>query len=108
MSMPNLGYTAVDHGSFWLVKPLSLADMVPVLVDLADHPDQIATDTTDGFALRVPTHVFVRLAAYLVLVDGQVAAFSTPDAGNVETVQPETPAPKKRGRPRKNPLPEGG
>lgn len=100
--MGNLGFFAVDHGSYQLVKPLSFADLIPVLVDLADHPDQIATDTTDGFAVRVPAHVFTRFLDYLDLVDGEE---STPDAGNVESA---APVPKRRGRPRKNPLPEGG
>lgn len=101
--MADFTFYAIDHGTYWWIKPKSFPDVVNVLIDLADYPGQVATDTTAGFAVRVPPHVYQRFADYLDLLNQE--SESTPDAGNVETV---TSAPKKRGRPRKNPLPEGG
>ena len=74
--------------------PENFAETVRILVDLAEHPDHVATDTDAGFGLRIPDYLNMRYQMYLDLA-------ATPDAGNVDD-----PAPKKRGRPRKTPIEE--
>ena len=70
--------------------PASWADEVPILIDLADRKSDVATSTDNGFQIRMPDYLWDRYQDYLAL--------DTPD-----TPDAETPAPKKRGRPRKNP-----
>lgn len=105
--MADYTHIAKDKGTYMWVKPASFKDVVPVLVDLADNADQVASDTDEGFALRVPHVVYLRFLDYVALADprGQRSALpdSTPVDGNVE---PTVPVKKPRGRPRKNPLPE--
>lgn len=104
--MANYTHTAKDKGTHVWVKPVSFKDVIPVLVDLANSADQIASDTDEGFAVRVPHVVYLRFLDYVSLADpGQLGASpnSTPVDGNVELT---APVKKPRGRPRKNPLPE--
>lgn len=96
--MANYAFQASDKGDYVWLRPESFPDVVPVLVDLAGDPNKVASDTDSGFALRISHEVFQRFLTYVGLTEGLE---STPDAGNVDA-----PAPKKRGRPRKNPLPD--
>ena len=73
--------------------PASWADEVPILIDLANHADDVATATDNGFQLRLPDYLWDRYQRYLNL--------DTP-----ETDETDTPAPKKRGRPRKSTSPD--
>jgi len=75
--------------------PASWADEVPILIDLADRKSDVATSTDNGFQIRMPDYLWDRYQAYRNL-----DAF-TDIATNAEA--DDTPAPKKRGRPRKNP-----
>lgn len=78
-------------------SPHSWADEVPILMDLANNADDVATSTDNGFQLRLPDYLWDRYQTYLNL-----DAF-TDIATNAET---DTPAPKKRGRPRKSTSPD--
>jgi len=95
--MTDLTHRAVHRGSDVLVYPHVFADVAEVLFDLADHVEQVATNTDAGFALRIPTALYGRFQAYEGLEE------VTPDAGNV--TEPVN-TPKRRGRPRKIPATE--
>jgi len=102
--MANFTHYGTDKGTHVLIRPVVFADVVKVLIDLADRPDDVATDTDAGFAVRVPHIVYERFLDYVVLAEEDTVQASTPDAGNVDDAA-VVPAPRKRGRPRKNPLP---
>lgn len=70
------------------ITPDRWADVVPVLIDLADHPDHVATSTDNGFQIRIPAYLAARYDNYLALQASEPA-------------EQEPPAPRKRGRPRK-------
>lgn len=72
--------------------PDDWAAVVPLLIDLADSPDHVATSTDNGFQLRIPAYLWERYQTYLDL--------ETDEADDAATT--DTPAPKKRGRPRKS------
>lgn len=72
------------------LKPDNFAEAVLDLLALADHPDDVATDTSDGFRLRIPD--------YLAELYEQFQALQDPAA---EQPPVATPAPKRRGRPPK-------
>lgn len=76
------------------LSPDDWSEAVPVLIGLADSPDHVATDTSDGFRLRVPAYLAEMYEQYLALPD-------TPNGMSPEAN--ESPAPRKRGRPRKTP-----
>jgi hypothetical protein len=76
-------------------SPGSWADEVPILIDLADHPSDVATATDNGFQLRLPDYLWERYQVYLGM------SSSTPISEPDTPAETDTPAPKKRGRPRK-------
>jgi hypothetical protein len=75
--------------------PTSWADEVPILIDLADRPTDVATATDNGFQLRLPAYLWDRYQLYLGI------STSTPISDSDTPAETDTPAPKKRGRPRK-------
>lgn len=81
---------ALYRGDEVFISPESWAETVPVLIDLADHPDDVATSTDNGFQLRIPAYLAERYERYQSLNTGT----------------PPAPAPKKRGRPRKSTSPD--
>lgn len=50
---------------------------VKILVDLADHPDQVAVDTGNGMRLRLPDWLWDRYQRYLSLDSEPAEATST-------------------------------
>lgn len=74
------------------LSPDDWSETVPVLMALADHPDHVATDTGDGFRLRIPAYLADLYQQYLDLSE-------TPNGMSSDAN--ESPAPRKRGRPRK-------
>lgn len=65
------------------------------LLAVADHPYQVLTVSNPRFGFKVPEEVFNRFHA------AQEQAWETEED---EVAQEETP--KRRGRPRRNPMPE--
>lgn len=51
---------------------------VKILIDLADHADQVAVDTGNGMRLRLPDWLWDRYQRYLSLDSESVEASSTP------------------------------
>lgn len=54
---------------------------VGILVDLAEHPDQVAVDTGDGMRLRLPDWLWERYQRYLSLDSEPVQGESAPTPG---------------------------
>lgn len=75
------------------LNPPDWSDAVPALIALADDPNHVEADTSDGFRLRVPAYLAELYEQYLALTE-------TPN-GDMSKSTNDAPVPKKRGRPPK-------